>query len=328
MAQRIIILALLAVAALGSAWLMNRMGVQGGGGEADTSRDPDYYMEDFNTLSMREDGTPKHRLEAVYMAHYPDNDATELLQPKMEIFRRDKTPLFVTAEKGWVTSGNEVILLKGQVRLWENNAAGERTLEVDTSEVRVLRDEEYAETDEYATIKSGRATITGTAALGLSTDKDQPIQVEADTAELDDKNNVSVYTGDVVLTQGSIRMTGDKMTVYNTEDDELDTLIMEGSPATYRQLPDDSDVYDEAEAKTIKYFELKHQVILIDNAVVRQEGFLMKGDRIDYDTERNQAKAQSAAAGEGAEKQDRVKVILKKKEEENGDTPAKPDGQP
>jgi len=165
------------------------------------------------------------------------------------------------------------------------------------------------------------------AALGLTTDKDQPIQVEADTAELDDKNNVSVYTGDVVLTQGSIRMTGDKMTVYNTEDDELDTLIMEGNPATYRQLPDDSDVYDEAEATTIKYFELKNHVILIDKAVVKQEGFLMKGDRIDYDTELNQAKAQSTpAAGEDTEKQERVKVILKKKETE--DTPARPDGQP
>lgn len=162
MAQRIAILVLLAAAALGSAWLMNRMGGQGGGGEAETSRDPDYYMEDFSTLSMREDGTPKHRLDALYMAHYPDNDTTELLQPKMEIFRRNQPPLYVTADKGWVTSGNEVILLKGKVELWENNEAGERTLDVHTSEVRVLRNEEYAETDEYATIKSGRATITGT----------------------------------------------------------------------------------------------------------------------------------------------------------------------
>jgi len=164
----------------------------------------------------------------------------------------------------------------------------------------------------------------------LSTDKDQPIQVEADKAQLDDKNNVSIYTGNVVLTQGSIRMTGNKMTVYNTENHELDTLIMEGSPATYRQLPDDSKVYDEAEAKTIKYFELKNQVLLIDNAVVRQEDFFMRGDRIEYDTKLNRAKAESkpaTASGPEAKKKERVKVILKKKKKESSDAPAESSGQ-
>ena len=119
-------------------------------------------------------------------------------------------------------------------------------------------------------------------------------------------------------------MTGDKMTVYNTENDELDTLIMEGRPATYRQLPDNSNVYDEAQALTIKYFDLKNLVILLDKAEVRQEGFFMKGDRIDYDTQLSQVKAQTTVkkgAGPEAEKQDRVKVILKKKKE-TGEAPA------
>ena len=162
MIQRILILAFLAAAALGSAWMMNRMGTQGSEGEAASSRDPDYYMEDFTSLTMRDDGTPKDRLQALYMAHYPDNDTTELLQPKLEVFRRNNTPVYVTADKGWVTSNNNVILLKGKVRLWENDAAGERSLEVKTSQARVLMKEEYAETSEYATITTKQATITGT----------------------------------------------------------------------------------------------------------------------------------------------------------------------
>lgn len=162
MTQRIIILTLLAVAALGSTWLMNRMGQQAAVTEKGKSRVPDYYMEDFSTLSMREDGTPKDKLTALYMAHYPDDDTTELLQPEMEVYRRDDTPLFIRADKGWVTSGNEVILLKGKVKMWENDASGKRTLEVNTSNVRVLMKEEYAETDDYTTITATRATITGT----------------------------------------------------------------------------------------------------------------------------------------------------------------------
>lgn len=168
-------------------------------------------------------------------------------------------------------------------------------------------------------------------ALALSSDKDQPIEVESDTAELDDIKNKSVYTGNVILTQGTIRMTGDKMTVYHTEDDELDTLIMEGDPATYRQLPDDSDVYDEAEAQIIEFYELQNLVILIDDAEVRQEGLNMTGDRIDYDTELSQVKAQTkqepATAGkDDSEEKKRVRVILKKKEEQGeADAPTTPD---
>ena len=77
-------------------------------------------------------------------------------------------------------------------------------------------------------------------AHALSTDKDQPIEVEADTAELDEVKNVSIYRGNVIVIQGSIRMTGDVMTVYQTDNDDLDHMIMEGNPATYKQLPDDS----------------------------------------------------------------------------------------
>ncbi len=167
------------------------------------------------------------------------------------------------------------------------------------------------------------------AAAGLSSDKDQPIEVEADTAELDDLKNRSIYTGNVIVTQGSIRMTGDKMTVYHTENDELDTLIMEGNPATYRQLPDDSDIYDEAEALTIEYYELQNLVILIEEAEVRQESMTMTGDRIDYDTELSQVKAQSKAQAktktEERGESGRVKVILKKQKDKETETPGPPD---
>ena len=30
---------------------------------------PDYYLENFTTLTMNEDGIPKNRLKAVYMSH-------------------------------------------------------------------------------------------------------------------------------------------------------------------------------------------------------------------------------------------------------------------
>jgi lipopolysaccharide export system protein LptA len=154
-----------------------------------------------------------------------------------------------------------------------------------------------------------------TSTWALSTDKDQPIEIEADSADLDDAKGVTIYRGNVVLIQGSVRMTGDTMTVYFT-DDGLDTMIMEGKPATYRQLPDDSEIYDEAEALRMEYYELKNLVVLIDKASFKQEGLSFSGNRIEYDTLHSRVKArgsvkQQAGSSSSSSSGERVKIILK-----------------
>ncbi len=161
MSQRLIIVIFLAITALGSTWLLNVVSQQRPSAGKAGFHEPDYYMEDFTTLTMRQDGTPKSSLYAVHMAHFPDNDTSELLQPKMELYRTSRLPLYVSAEKGWVTADNEVILLKGNVQLWENDESGERILQVNTTRAQVLIDQDYAETDQPATIKTKRTTITG-----------------------------------------------------------------------------------------------------------------------------------------------------------------------
>lgn len=168
------------------------------------------------------------------------------------------------------------------------------------------------------------SSMLGSAQVcALSTDKKQPIEVEADAGELDDVKNITIYTGNVIVIRGSIRMTGDKMTVYYDENDEIETLIMEGRPATYRQLPDDSQVYDEAEALRMEYYELRNMVILLREAQVRQERYSFSGERIEYDTDMSQVKAWSdinkgeqGTSDPGSKKQERVKIIIKPKQQD------------
>ena len=52
-------------------------------------------------------------------------------------------------------------------------------------------------------------------AAGLATDKDQPMDLEADAADIDEGRGVSVYTGNVVATQGSMRLESEKLTVHH-----------------------------------------------------------------------------------------------------------------
>ena len=96
-------------------------------------------------------------------------------------------------------------------------------------------------------------------------------------------------------------------------------VIMDGTPAKYRQLPDDSTVYDEAEALRMEYYALKNYIILIDEAKVTQEGLNFSGKRIEYDTVLNKVKAEGETITDTKRKSNektesgRVKIIIKRK---------------
>jgi lipopolysaccharide export system protein LptA len=158
------------------------------------------------------------------------------------------------------------------------------------------------------------------SAIALSTDKQKDIEIEADSAEMDDIKGLTIYRGDVVVIQGSIRMTGHTMTVHFADSGDMELVIMQGNPATYRQLPDNSKIYDEAEALQMEYYALKDFVVLIDEALVTQEGLRFSGNRIEYDTVLSQVKAKGSTKttktedGKAKKKKDgRVKITIKKK---------------
>jgi len=108
-------------------------------------------------------------------------------------------------------------------------------------------------------------------AWGLDADRDQPINIEADQASLNDKTGVSVYEGNVKLQQGTLIFTGNKMTVQLT-DKKLDTIVLIGTPATYVQRPEGKDVDQHAEAERIEYYAIDERVILLRNARIWESG--------------------------------------------------------
>ncbi|WVM87779.1 LptA/OstA family protein [Halopseudomonas pachastrellae] len=68
-----------------------------------------------------------------------------------------------------------------------------------------------------------------THALALPSDSSQPIRIQADSATLDDKRNTAVYTGNVIITQGSMRLTGGRVTLSTNANGELNTMVTYGS---------------------------------------------------------------------------------------------------
>ncbi|WP_422449981.1 MULTISPECIES: lipopolysaccharide transport periplasmic protein LptA [unclassified Endozoicomonas] len=120
-------------------------------------------------------------------------------------------------------------------------------------------------------------------AMALPADRQQPIQIDSDTADIDNKKGVSVYRGDVVMTQGTTRITGDVITIY-TRDRELTRVIARGNKARayYEELQPGEQGIVQAWGNTIRYDVDSDQIELIKNAQLSQKGDTFTGEKIDY----------------------------------------------
>ncbi len=152
-------------------------------------------------------------------------------------------------------------------------------------------------------------------AHALTTDVEQPIEIEADFAELDDAAGRTTYTGNVVVVQGSIRMTGDKLIANFDEDRQLVDVYINGAPAYFKQTPDGGKQDIEGEGLQIEYHQKKSLLYLIDKARLKQGERLFEGYRINYDTKRSIITGRGTSDTRGksetaTNKPSRVKVII------------------
>jgi lipopolysaccharide export system protein LptA len=158
--------------------------------------------------------------------------------------------------------------------------------------------------------------LSTNSAWGLATDRYQPIEIEADYAQLDDATNTTIYKGKVVVIQGTIRLNGDQMVVKYTPEHEIKEALLTGKPARFKQRPDNSDVDSEGEAIQIQYFAKDNMVYLIDEAKVTHFRRIYTGYRMEYDTKRNFISMRKAAEGEKTPsgkkpiQEERVKIII------------------
>jgi lipopolysaccharide export system protein LptC len=136
----------LAILAIASTLWLAQLGRGDGQSRRFEGHAPDLTMEEFEVTSMGEDGKPLRRLSAAYMAHFTDTETKDLTHPHLVVFREQAEPWHVASERGWVSAGNDVLMLLGKVDIWRNRADGKREIHIETEDLRVLPDAEYAET--------------------------------------------------------------------------------------------------------------------------------------------------------------------------------------
>jgi len=162
-------------------------------------------------------------------------------------------------------------------------------------------------------------------------DKEKPAVINADKSSGDDLNQTQLYSGDVVLTKGTIILRADQLTTkQDPEGYNLGTAVatQPARLAYFKQKREGVDEYIEGQAERIEYDEKADTVRLFNRAIVKRlaagrDADEIRGDRIDYNTRTEIYVAQSGQqAGAGSTSAPRrVTVVLQPKIKPGASTP-------
>jgi len=115
-------------------------------------------------------------------------------------------------------------------------------------------------------------------------DRTKPINLESDSMRVDDVQKISVFEGKVVMTQGTLTIRADKITVRQDKEGHQYGSAS-GNPATFRQKRDGAEEYIEGEADRIEYNGKIDKVEFFDRARLKREpADEVRGNYISYDS--------------------------------------------
>lgn len=164
-------LAMLALLAALTFWL-ERV-TQGAAADGSKARhDPDFFVENFSVRRFNPEGLLQHTLHSQKMLHYPDDDSTDLVAPRLT-YHRDP-PTRVSSDTAWLDKDGKHVRLDGNVRVVRGNANGGPETVLSTSVLHAVPDDEVAHTDAPVTITQGKTVINGS---GLHADNKTQISV-------------------------------------------------------------------------------------------------------------------------------------------------------
>lgn len=135
----------------------------------------------------------------------------------------------------------------------------------------------------------------------------EPVQVEADRLDLDQRAGTAVYRGNVEVRQGEMHLRGARVEIQRNDSGELSRATAFGERAYLRHRPDGQKEPIEGEARQIIYHVAERRVELIDQAELDQGGDHFSGGRLEYFIDKEVVQARSDV--EGSDNQ-RIRMTL------------------
>lgn len=152
----------------------------------------------------------------------------------------------------------------------------------------------------------------------LPDDWQQEMTILSDSAEIDRRAGTVVYLGNVILTQGTLRIEADRLMVLRNGD-TLEKAVAEGDRASYQQQIEVGKPLTTALGNRIDYYTGDRRIVITGGAELEQEGNLFSGERITYDMESETVRADGSTNNQTGlddaltkdDESGRIKVIIK-----------------
>jgi len=152
---------------------------------------------------------------------------------------------------------------------------------------------------------AGVLTFWGSHCFALASDHEQEIIIEADSAEYREPDGVTIYQGNVSVSQGTIFLQSDRITVHS-QGGQTTRLVAEGSPANYMQTINEAGDKVIATSDHMEYLIVEGVLTLMQEAKLTQRGTTLSGNQIVYDVQQHVLRASS----QGESNNDRVRVTI------------------
>lgn len=127
-------------------------------------------------------------------------------------------------------------------------------------------------------------------AFALPGDRDQPIRIVSERVDVDHKQGVNSYYGNVKVTQGSLRIDADKV-IVRYRGHTVESVAAEGTPATFQQRLEGEPGEIKGSALRMDYNALKHTLQLSEDAKVRQGEDVIVSPKVHYNIQTHRLQA-------------------------------------
>ena len=142
-------------------------------------------------------------------------------------------------------------------------------------------------------------------------DRNKPVNLEADRVTVDDAKQIATFEGNVILTQGTLTIRGDKM-IVRQDADGFKSGVAYGNLASFRQKREGYDEYIEGFAERLEYDGKKEKLEMFNRAYLKKTNDDVRGNYISYDaaTEFFRVIGGGKQAGTASNPEGRVRAVI------------------
>ena len=154
------LLLMLALAAL-TFWLERTVREEEGAHPSLRRHDPDYVVDNLKHTRFSAQGAVESTLAAAKMLHYPDDDSTDLIAPRVVQTKPSEPRVTLTADRGALSQDGEEVFLYGNVLMVREGGPDRSETRMRTSFMHIVRAHSVIRTDREVEITEEDRVLSG-----------------------------------------------------------------------------------------------------------------------------------------------------------------------